>query len=365
VSPGNAAPASSQTYRRSQSKAIYGQISYDLSVLVSGLKLDLGVRRTRDKVSVCGDSVPGGQPRLNEEDCTRVSLTQRAAFNATTWTGGLDFQVSDDVFLYLATRRGCRAGGINSPVLGTAIASVQTYKPETITDIEIHMNSTGRVANIPYHVAIAGHRGRYKGIQRNYTLPPNFDGDNDVSNDPTAGIVLNSGAAILEGVEFDGSLHPFQDLTLSFSGAYTKAYYTSLTVSPFLQSAGLIPANALQNKLLYVLILTYGAAAEYSPLVGEIGRLLFRVDYYCSDSFYLNERPAADTAIRVKGHDLVNACVGVLDIRRKNVDATFFVNNLSNKAYVAGSRNFAPALSVVSAIYGTPRTFGLELRYHF
>jgi iron complex outermembrane receptor protein len=56
---------------------------------------------------------------------------------------------------------------------------------------------------------------------------------------------------------------------------------------------------------------------------------------------------------------------GLLNIAGTGIDATLFANNLFNKTYVVGSGNFAPALTFVSAIYGPPRMYGLELRYHF
>src|SRR3546814_4620832 len=108
------------------------------------------------------------------------------------------------------------------------------YTPETITDIEAGLKANGQIAGMPYRFAIDGYRGWYKGIQRNYTLPPNFDGDANPGNDPGTGLVVNSGAAILQGVEFDGLIQPVRDLSISISGAYTDAYYTKLQVSPVL-----------------------------------------------------------------------------------------------------------------------------------
>src|SRR3546814_622855 len=158
------------------------------------------------------------------------------------------------------------------------------YTPETITDIEAGLKANGQIAGMPYRFAIDGYRGWYKGIQRNYTLPPNFDGDANPGNDPGTGLVVNSGDAILQGVEFDGLIQPVRDLSISISGAYTDAYYTKLQVSPVLQTAGPIPTNAIDNKFPYVPSWTYGIGAESSPQLGDVGRLLLRADLYHSDS---------------------------------------------------------------------------------
>jgi iron complex outermembrane receptor protein len=365
LSPSAAAPFNSQIYRRTKSKALYGQIGYDLSALLSGLKFNLGGRRTKDDLSVCSTGVAGGLTLRSEDQCSALGQSIKSGFNATTWTVGLDWQVSRDVFLYATSRKGYRAGGLNAPVLGAALAPLQNFSPETITDGEIGVKASGSISDMPYRLGIAAYRGWYKDIQRNYTLPPNFDGDGNPANDPGQGLVLNSGDAILQGAEFDAMLRPFTDLTLSISGAYTDAYYRKLQVTPSLQAAGLIPANAIDSKFPYVPTWTYGAAIEYNRPLDTLGNLLLRADYYHSDSYYLNERPAADVAVRVAKYDLVNARVGLLEIGQSGVDVNLFVNNLFDKTYVAGSGVFAPALTFVSAIYGAPRTYGIQLRYRF
>src|SRR3546814_10881802 len=58
-------------YRHTKSEAVYGQIGYDLSSLLSGLKLNAGIRRTTDKPSLCSTATPAGQPLRTEADCKR------------------------------------------------------------------------------------------------------------------------------------------------------------------------------------------------------------------------------------------------------------------------------------------------------
>src|SRR3546814_6816568 len=118
--------------------------------------------------------------------------------------------------------------------------------------------------------------------------------------------VCSSDLAILQGVEFDGLIQPVRDLSISISGAYTDANYTKLQVSPVLQTAGLIPTNAIDNKFPYVPSWTYGIGAEYSTQLGDVGQLLLRADLYHSDSFFFNEGPAAAPAVKVRHYSTVN-----------------------------------------------------------
>src|SRR3546814_380975 len=114
-----------------------------------GLKLNACIRRTTDKPTLCSTATPAGQPLRTEAGCKIIGQSVKASFSATTWTLGLDWQISRDVFLYVTSRRGYRAGGVNSPALGTALASLQNYTPETITDIEAGLKANGQIAGMP------------------------------------------------------------------------------------------------------------------------------------------------------------------------------------------------------------------------
>src|SRR3546814_14397994 len=77
-------------YRHTKSEAVYGQIGYDLSSLLSGLKLNAGIRRTTDKPTLCSTATPAGQPLPTEADCKIIGQSVKARFSATTWPLGLD-----------------------------------------------------------------------------------------------------------------------------------------------------------------------------------------------------------------------------------------------------------------------------------
>src|SRR3546814_3711158 len=100
--------------------------------------------------------------------------------------------------------------------------------------------------------------------------------------------------------------------------------------------------------------------AENLPQLGDVVQLLLRADLYHSDSFFLNERPAADPAVKVRHYSTVNVRAGILNIGDLGIDATLFANNLFDKTYVVGSGNFAPALTFVSAIRSEEHTSELQ-----
>lgn len=227
------------------------------------------------------------------------------------------------------------------------------------------MKAKGHLGAMPFRLTAAIYRGWYKGIQRNYTLAPNFDGDNNPANDPINGLIVNSGKAILQGGELEAYLNLLPDLQLSVSGAYTDAHYTELKVSPILAAAGLIPPNAINSRFPNVPKWSYGAAIEYTPDLGHVGKLLARVDFYHSDEFWMNERPAEDRALRAPGYNLVNARLGLREVAGSRIDLSVFATNLFNENYVSGSGIGTPTLTLISAVYGPPRIYGLEARVRF
>src|SRR3546814_9667990 len=73
-----------------------------------------------DVSSTTGDPVSGVEGKVKS--------------HAPTWTLGLDYQVTPNVFTYITTRRGYRGGGFNSPTFSPVLASVQDFGPEKLTD---------------------------------------------------------------------------------------------------------------------------------------------------------------------------------------------------------------------------------------
>src|SRR3546814_7701099 len=114
------------------------------------------------------------------------SANTKASFEKFTWAMGLDYQVSGDVFLYGVTRRGYRAGGINTPNLGGTLVPYQTFGPQTVTDSEIGLKADWANGAVQGRTNITAYISKFKNIQTQAAgLPPNADGDGDHTNDPT------------------------------------------------------------------------------------------------------------------------------------------------------------------------------------
>src|SRR3546814_11721403 len=110
---------------------------------------------------------------------------------------GLDYQLSGDVFLYGVTRRGYRAGGINTPNLGGTLVPYQTFGPQTVNDYEIGLKADWAIGAVQGRTNISAYISKFKNLQtQDAGLPPNADGDGDNTNDPTTtALIVTEGSA--------------------------------------------------------------------------------------------------------------------------------------------------------------------------
>lgn len=348
----------SQSYYRDTSKALFGQLIYDMSALVEGLSINAGYRQTWDKQSLCAIASPYGDPRIDEDSCrdNDASFQQTAKFDAATWTIGADWQATRNLFFYVTARKGYRGGGINAPELGGILTDYQYFEPETLKDVELGAKVDWRSGDVEGRFNLAAYRGKYRNIQGNASsIPANFDGDDNPSNDPASStLVVNRGAATIQGLELDGFVSPFQGLTLNFGAAYTDAKFTNFDLPPLFSSlsSGTPSFNATPDW-------TMSGGVRYEAELGsDVGELVFNANIYHSSS--LNY-----TAIHQSAYEVVNARLDWQGMFGSDASIGFFVRNLFKEKYITGSNLSSSGTTIVTGPYGAPRMVGLQIRYDF
>lgn len=347
-----------QSYYRDTSKALFGQLIYDFSGLIEGLKASGGYRQTWDKQALCAITNPFGQARISEDQCKDLttSLQSQVKFNAATYTVGLDYQATRDLFFYAITRKGYRGGGINSPLLGGSLAAFQFFKPERINDFEIGTKIDWHIGDIVGRFNLAAYTGKYRNIQGSIAgIPANFDGDNNAGNDPASStLVANRGAARIKGFEVDGFIRPIEGLSLNYGAAYTDAKFTSFALPALFAtlSAGTPTFNATPKW-------TVNAGVRYEASLGaDLGELVFNADLYHSGALLYG-------SVLENGYEVVNARVDWNKFLGTEVSVSVFVRNLFNAEYIAGSNLSSSSTTLTTGPYGSPRMTGVQLRYRF
>jgi iron complex outermembrane receptor protein len=261
---------------------------------------------------------------------------------------GDDWKITSDLFAYLKTSTGFRAGGTNQR--GPALS----FKPETVRDYELGLKSEWLDRRLRVNVDV--YDSEYKDIQRSVYIEAN------------GGIVTaieNAASARIQGAELEATALVTDNFRVTANGAFTDPKYLSYTG---LSSTGVpldLTGNAFPN------VSKWQGSVTVSYTVPEaFGKTVARLDYsyrsvvdYQPDNHAIGFDSAAFT---------IQPGYGLLDARVSqyanvwNVEFGLWGRNLTNKVYAAGANDFTAAgLGYAYTIPGNPRTYGVDSRKNF
>lgn len=359
-----------------ESRALFANLGFEV---VEGITLNAGYRYTWDEYSSCSGTGGLDYPaQQSAGDCPArlgAGSVVQGKSKAPTWTLGVDWQVSDELFVYLTSRRGYKSGGINAPTLGPSLVPYQTFEPEKTTDFELGAKSDFTLGGTRLRLNAAAFRAKTTDVQIIGTsvstsafqaaglacVPPAntpfVDGDCNPLNDPIQTVItINGGEIVTKGVELDATISPTRELLISGSATFldseTKERTIPAALAPFFPP-GDIP-------LLFTPKTSYTAAVSYTlPLPGTLGGLGFTAQYYHASKIDFSNLIA-------DAYDVVNARLDWNDVAGSSLDASVFVKNLFEEEYITGpGLTPANAIPVSTALFGPPRTYGVQLRYRF
>lgn len=341
-------------------KGIFGQFTQDLSPWVlDGLKLTAGYRwswsheRFTNHIPVItpqGSLVPGP---------VDPSQSPPADSQAPSLNVSFDYQMTSDLLVYIAHRRGFKPGGSNvSPQ--TPVPGYQAiYAPETVQDVEVGLKGDWLIGGRPLRTDVALYKEWYSNIQRSTTL--------EQGNGVPFTEVIDAAKAQIEGLELSTIFQLSRNWQINFNYAYIEAYYTSWpgttinditgAVEPLIESP-----YADTPKHQGTLDLRYSL-----PLAPSLGSLSALIEYYRQSAEQLNDTALQDNGIGgIKGYGDLNLRLDWTNVGGEPLDVGFFVRNATNEIHAESIGSFLPnGLSIVGAVYNAPRMWGAEIRYRF
>ena len=337
--------------RRDRSRAVFGQFTYDLSDLIPNLKFTGGVRYTADwRSQTSSDYI------VSPTACTlsgangSCSLHQTAGFTAPTGSMSLDYQVTPKILLYVTGRRGYKSGGFNVNALSP---DQQIFSPEFVTDVEVGEKTDFRLFGISGRLNADLFRGMFSDYQENGLV---FD----AATGQEITITQNAGQGVVQGLETEGTLIPVKNLELTGFYAYTDAYFTQ-NVFEGVDISSLPFTNTPRNKAAITARYDFEIPAHYGDFslastLSYQSRVFFREPL---------EPMSGDPQHGQAGYALLNVRGDWTSVFSTPVDASFFVTNLTGKTYKVFENDSYDSGGYSAALYGEPRMFGFELRYHF
>jgi|SRR5579871_607451 len=328
------------------SNAVFAQASYDVSQFLPGVTLTAGGRYTWDRKvaaeSDCAEPPAPGCPFPIPKGAPFALPTQVGHFSAPSWTLSADWAADDETHLYVTYRRGYKSGGFNSG------GFEQGFKPEFLTDVEIGAKHAGTLLGMPASVSADAYYGWYDDIQKNdFTF---------VGFVPIVA-TFNAAKAHVAGFELQAEARPVDLLDLSFFYGYTDASY-GVFFTPFSGNHKGDPfAYTPRNKL--------GATARVQiPVDPAWGTPYFSTTVYYQSRVWFSDFADVEPDSSQKAYALLNLRLDWDSICGSNLDAGLFLDNATNQLYKVGSNPLEHLILTTSSMYGPPRMFGVELRYH-
>jgi len=284
----------------------------------------------------------------------RCSVPRDATFDGVSWLASANYEIDDDVMVYLRAARGFKGGGWN-----LRVPTAPPFAPEYAQDIELGVK--GEYFDRRLRANLAAYRTRYTNKQESIIIPLGLT---------PATVVQNAATATIKGVEGEVSAVPVEGLTLRGTFSYLLGRYDKFpgaldVLGRPVDASGEEFSNAGTGDPVKW---AYSLSARYAfPLIGGTAGL--QADWTWRDKHNLAARltdPSLTPALVRKYY----GAVGLLNLRADYVFAerttiAVFATNALNKHY---QRATLPSVSTGNVQYATtmePRMVGLQITHSF
>lgn len=346
---------------RSKSKAVFGQINYHFT---EKLRATAGYRYTWDDRGITAKARSGFT--LNPDGSIASFVGSQKfdeSFSYPAWVLGLDYQVNDDMFVYVKTSNASTAGGFNTrPV----VPGKESYDPEEATDVEVGIKLDSFDGRLRTNVALFAIET--EDMQRIRS---------DVINNRTSQATQNAGDARTYGIEFEGILAPWEGTELKAAVVYLDSEYKSGTyLDKAIVGGQEVEYDRSDELMSNVPELTYTLSASQAVQLG-VGTLTGYLSYSYTDDKPYSQRTAEPgfSAEQLKDLDFLNKVLTIpghglwsgrltLDIHN-GISVALWGQNLTDKEYFTHAFEQYQSVGFGVRSPGMPRTYGVDLRYQF
>ncbi len=338
------------------SVAAYGQGDYTYG----GFTFTLGGRVTYENKSFDYEGSTqfqsGGTGNYGPLQDVIVSNQSQAVANFT-WRAGLSYHFSKNVMAYASVATGFKSGDFNGSFLSNniqqALFELQPVKPERVTAYEVGAKTSFFDHRLVLDAALFYNDYRDEQIfaQVPQILQTAAGPEESITN-----LLTNAHKAHTEGLEVEFTAAPIHGLTINLQPAFLHTRLDDAGLPGF---AGAISLNG--NQLANAPHFSFLAVVDYKYAVFDSDDIDFRwTSSYRSHQFFDSTN---DPYIQQNGYWLHN--LNVVYQSHKGWEAGFYVRNLTGAEYAATSSDLGSPFGLIEPIVGPPRTYGVELTYHY
>jgi iron complex outermembrane receptor protein len=304
---------------------------------------------------------------------TTCNQAQNAKFHYPAWTAGLDWQASDQLFLYIKTSGAAKAGGWNLRAGG-----LPAFKPEKVKDAEVGLKADLFDRRVRFNTAAF------------YTLKT---ANQAIVNAFVPGIgvtqyIQNNGKVRIWGLESELTVIPWEGMTLSGNlslqdGKYKKGSFSEVQVvaGSGCSSGGVVNGCLVDLSGLPLIQLPHEqlnlSATQKFPIGPGVLAVTGAWSYISSQHFdtvkaasqqsaAVQAQYATENALgKIPGYGLFSGRVAY-QLPNPNVEIAVYGRNIANKKYIV--RRFPDlyrTLGISEEYAGYPGTYGVELTVKF
>lgn len=300
---------------------------------------------------------PSDTLTLPLSDC---NVALQRSFSQPTGNVSLDYRVTPDILVYATSRLGYRSGGFN--LRADQPDLYVPFKPETVVDAELGIKADWQAGGVRMRTNVSVYNQWYKDIQRTVAALSSV-------NTPISK-VDNATSAQIFGIEVQQTIRPTDELSLLLAYTYISPKYGAWT-NP------VSGADLSSTPFFFTPTHSGSATLTYErPLANGFGTAHFTANAAYTGEHWINalhtseviaQHPAAVLPLlKQEAYVLVNLSAGLKNIKGSGLDIMAYVRNLTDTEYKTGGvQLYTGASGFITAAYGEPRTYGLQVRYSF
>jgi iron complex outermembrane recepter protein len=344
-------------------KAVFGQVEYELTedwVLTVGgryTQLDVDVDISGNVPVFEHPLIPFASSIDYSNDLTNEEFSGKLALN---------YFANTDVMYYGSITRGFKGGGFNGST-GVDFANYPAtaeYDPEILTAYELGLKSTLLDGTMRLNAAL---------FYYDYEDAQVFNSIADPATGLPRNSIENAKSLELYGVDIDLTWQPLEALFIQAGIGYTHSEFDKfdLTVPQVGGTASAdLSGETPQNTPEWSATLL----ANYTWTLGDNGLLMAQVDgSYQSEVFYTNGyvTTAGDPSSYDRNEDVGQGSYSLWNARLSWFDASeqlevaLWGKNLSDKEYASYMFELTDVAGSDQVMRGTPRTYGIDVKYNF
>lgn len=374
---GGVAAARTLSSYSSRSVGAFAQLNYRAT---EALRFTGGLRYTWDKRFIDRRSTNDWRLPDDQEKCTvgvnngktaaqaPCTAPGTAKFDYPAWTLGVDYRVSDQLFLYAKTSGASMSGGFNSRFVPAPFT--QQFNPEKVRDAEIGFK--GDFLDRRLRTNMAFFYAKQSNTQRIV---------NALVGTTLTQFVTNTGKVKAKGFEFEATALPTKSLELTGSLAYLDAKYVrgsrtenqGTAAAPILVDRSGEPVTQAPKWTANI-----GATQTFEL---DFGDLSFHADYAYISSRAMDAATTksiaqggtqanidavaiGNAASIIKGYGLLNGRIA-LNLKDPNLEIAIWGRNLTDKPWFTNVFNSYTGLGTTVQFQGAPRTYGATATFKF